>query len=189
MENNKFTKILEALLFSNSEPLSTTVLARIIGQNIKPSTISLLAKQLNQTYQETERSFSIAQTGDQLQMRTLPIYQTWLEKSQPLKPIKISSAALEVLAVIAYRQPTTRADIEFMRGVDASHTLKGLLDKNLIKIAGKAHSPGRPLLYKTSRKFLSLFSLQSLQDLPSLQDLDWSNTSQQPHLPPKIEAQ
>ncbi len=169
------SSVLEAILFSSLEPLSATVLSRILGKDINPpASIKLLTEQLNCSYQKTGRSFRVVQLGDRFQLRTLSEYQTWLQKALPLKPIKLSDPTMEVLAVIAYRQPTTRAEIEFMRGVDVSNILRGLLEKNLIKIAGKDTAPGRPILYKTSQKFLSLFNLQSLQDLPDPQDLGWS---------------
>ena len=91
---------------------------------------------------------------------------------QPSRPLRLSQAALETLAIVAYRQPVTRAEVEYVRGVDAGAVLRSLLERKLVRIAGHREVPGRPLLYGTSRRFLEVFGLTKLDDLPTLRDLE-----------------
>lgn len=164
-------KVVEAVLFSSSSVLSGQSLASILG-NSTPGHVATLIDSLNGEYEQTNRSFRIQQVAGGFQMRTLPIFRTWVQKSEPLKPVKLTQPALETLAIVAYRQPVTRADVENLRGVDCSSGLRTLLERKLIKIVGKDKSPGRPILYGTTREFLSLFNLNDLRELPTLEDLD-----------------
>jgi segregation and condensation protein B len=164
-------KVLEAVLFSSSNVLSGQNLATILG-NTTPKQVAELIDSLNGEYEQTSRSFRIESVANGYQMRTLPIYRTWVQKADPLKPVKLTQAAMETLAIVAYRQPVTRADVENLRGVDASYAMRSLLERRLIKIVGKDKAPGRPILYGTTRDFLSLFNLNDLRELPTLEDLD-----------------
>jgi segregation and condensation protein B len=105
------------------------------------------------------------------QLRTLPAYAPYVQAAQPERPLRLSQAALETLAVVAYRQPVTRAEVEHVRGVDAGAVLRSLLERRLLRIAGHREVPGRPLLYATSRRFLEVFGLARIEDLPTLRDL------------------
>jgi len=164
-------KVLEAVLFSSSSVMSGQNLATILG-NATPSHVFALIESLNEEYERTGRSFRIQSVAGGFQMRTLPIYRTWVQKAEPLKPVKLTQPALETLAIVAYRQPVTRADVENLRGVDCSYALRALLERRLVRIVGKDKSPGRPILYGTTRDFLSLFNLSDLRELPTLEDLD-----------------
>jgi segregation and condensation protein B len=164
-------KVLEAVLFSSSTVLTAKNLATVIG-NLTPGRVSELVAALNSEYEQTNRSFRIVEVAGGYQMRTLPLYRTWVQKSEPLKPVRLSQPAMETLAIVAYRQPATRATIEHLRGVDCSHGLRMLLERRLIRISGKDQSPGRPILYATTREFLSLFNLNDLRDMPTLEDFD-----------------
>ncbi len=168
-------KVLEALLFSSAEVLTAKQIGKVLG-GVPPVKLAQLADALNDEYERGNRVFRIEAVARGYQMRTLPIYKTWIRKLEPLKPMRLTQPALETLAIVAYRQPVTRADVEHLRGVDASHGLRALLEKKLIRIIGKDKSPGRPILYGTAREFLSLFNLNDLRDLPTLEELDLSPT-------------
>ena len=164
-------KVVEAVLFSSATVLTTRQLGEILGSARVPEVRELIDA-LNAEYEKTNRTFRIVRVGDGYQMRTLPMYKTWIAKAEPLKPVRLSPPILETLAIVAYRQPVTRAEIEHVRGVDCSGGLRRLLELRLVKILGKDKGPGRPILYGTSREFLSLFNLTDLRDLPTLEDLD-----------------
>ena len=104
------------------------------------------------------------------QFRTDTELAPWLRKLSKERPFRFSAAALETLAIIAYRQPVTRAEVEYLRGVDSGGVVKSLLERNLLRILGKKDVPGRPLMYGTSRHFLEFFGLKELQDLPTLKE-------------------
>jgi segregation and condensation protein B len=126
--------------------------------------------ELREEYRRARRGFVLAELADGYQLRSRPEHAEYIRRLQVSRPARISRAALETLAIIAYRQPATRADIEYLRGVDSGGVIKSLLDKRLVRIVGKKDMPGRPLLYGTSREFLEFFGLRSLEDLPSLKE-------------------
>lgn len=115
-----------------------------------------------------ERGFFLAQVGSAWQLRTTPAVATFVSPLSKVNPVRLSRAALETLAVVAYRQPSTRSDLERIRGVDCGGVLRALLDRKLLRIAGRKREAGRPMLYATTSEFLSQFSLGTLDDLPSL---------------------
>ncbi len=161
---------LEALLFSTHHPLTAGRLAELLGlPATKP--VRRAIKQLNQAYSDTVRSFRIEQVAGGFQILTLPEYGDLLKKLHQREiDAKLTKAALETLAIIAYKQPILRADIEAIRGVQCGETIRSLMEKHLVKIAGRAEVPGRPILYGTTRRFLELFGLNSLTDLPQSED-------------------
>ncbi len=171
MNESDAKKILEAVLFSTPEVLTIKALAAVLG-GAAPSALAAWIEELNREYESSSRTFRIARIGEGYQMRTLPMYKTWILKAQPFKPSRLTPAMLETLAIVAYRQPITRSEVEHLRGVDASFALRTLLDKKLVRIIGKDTTPGRPILYGTSREFLSLFNLADLKDLPTPEELD-----------------
>jgi segregation and condensation protein B len=171
MNEQDARKVLEAVLFASAQVLSAKELASILG-NSSPPHVQELVDALNADYETTSRTFRIVKIGDGFQMRTLPMYRTWIAKAEPLRPVRLTPPALETLAIVAYRQPVTRAEIEHVRGVDCSGALRRLLELRLVKIVGKDNRPGRPILYGTGREFLSLFNLADLRDLPTLEDFD-----------------
>ncbi|MDH4247076.1 MAG: SMC-Scp complex subunit ScpB [Deltaproteobacteria bacterium] len=171
MNEQDARKIVEAVLFASPEVLTIKQLATILG-GLRPQQVALLVDDLNAEYEKTSRTFRIFGVGEGYQMRTLPMYKTWIAKTEPLKPVRLSQPALEVLAIVAYRQPIARAEVEQLRGVDCSGPLRRLLELKLVRIAGKDKSPGRPILYGTTREFLSLFTLQDLKELPTLEEFD-----------------
>jgi segregation and condensation protein B len=157
---------LEALLFSTHHPLTAGRLAELLDlETTKP--IRAAIKQLNEQYDRTSRAFRIEQVAGGYQLLTLPTFGELLKKfHQKEGDAKLTKAALETLAIIAYKQPILRADVEAIRGVACGETIRSLMEKHLVKIAGRAEEPGRPILYGTTKRFLELFGLNSLKELP-----------------------
>ena len=159
-------RTLEALLFSTHHPLTAGRLAEMLElESTKP--VRRAIKELNEQYITADRSFRVEQVAGGYQLLTLPEFGEILKKAhQKEVDAKLTKAALETLAIIAYKQPILRADIEAIRGVACGETIRSLMEKHLVKIAGRAEIPGRPILYGTTRRFLELFGLNSLKDLP-----------------------
>jgi len=162
--------LMEALLFSTHHPLTAGRLAELMElETTKPIRKAIQA--LNQQYEDSGRSFRVEQVAGGYQLLTLPEYGDFLWKlHQKEIDAKLTKAALETLAIIAYKQPILRADIEAIRGVACGETVRSLMEKHLVKIAGRAEEPGRPILYGTTKRFLELFGLNSLKDLPQTEN-------------------
>ncbi|MGE5294387.1 MAG: SMC-Scp complex subunit ScpB [Solirubrobacterales bacterium] len=162
--------VIEAVLFATDEPLPEGKLAGIVeitGKQIRDSVESL-----NTKYQANGNAFRIEQIAGGYQMLTQPIYNSWLKKMVKVRSDnKLSPAAMETLAIIAYKQPIIRADIEAIRGVAVGEVIRSLMYKGLVKIAGRAEILGRPMLYGTTKKVLEIFGLNSVKDLPKAEDL------------------
>ena len=171
MEASEKRRIVEALVLSSPEPISAAKLAEIIPY-CEPGEVKDLVSELNTEYAGQDRSFEIWEVAGGYQIRTRAEFSGYLQKLQKERALRLSQAALETLAIIAYRQPVTRAEIEDVRGVDAGATVKSLLERHLIRIAGQREVPGRPMLYGTTRRFLEIFGLESLKNLPTLRELD-----------------
>ncbi len=162
--------VTEAVLFASDEPLSANRLADIVGTTVKQ--IRDHVKDLNDKYQTNANAFRIEQIAGGYQMMTLGPFNHWLKKLlRARSDSKLSPAALETLAIIAYKQPVIRADIEAIRGVAAGEMIRNLMYKGLVKIVGRAEVLGRPMLYGTTKKFLEVFGLNTLKDLPKIEEL------------------
>ena len=170
MERSEQLSIAEALILASPEPIPLPRLASLIP-SCKPAVARALVDELNAEYLMRGRAFEIWEVAGGFQLRTLPAFASYVQASQPERPLRLSQAALETLAVVAYRQPVTRAEIEHVRGVDAGAVLRSLLERHLVRIAGHREVPGRPLLYATSRRFLEVFGLARIEDLPTLREL------------------
>ena len=157
---------LEALLLSTHHPLTAGRLAELLDlETTKP--LRKAIKALNEQYASGGRSFRIEQVAGGFQILTLPDHGDLLKKfHQKEVDAKLTRAAIETLAIIAYKQPILRADVEAIRGVACGETIRSLMEKRLVKIAGRAEEPGRPILYGTTKRFLELFGLNSIKDLP-----------------------
>ena len=163
--------VLEAILFASDESLSPKRLVNIIGAS-SPGAVKQYIKKLNEKYKANGNSFRIEEIAGGFQMLTLSIYNSWLTKLVKVRDEgKLSPAALETLAIIAYKQPVIRADVEAIRGVGAGEIIRSLMYKGLVKIVGRAEVLGRPMLYGTTKKFLEVFGLSSLKDLPKIEEL------------------
>ena len=158
---------LEALLFSTHHPLTAGRLAELLSlESTKPVRQAIAA--LNDGYTATGRSFRIEQVAGGYQMLTLPQFGDLIQRLvQKDIDAKLGKAAMETLAIIAYKQPILRVDVEGIRGVACGETIRNLMEKHLVKIAGRAEEPGRPILYGTTKRFLEVFGLNSLSDLPA----------------------
>lgn len=162
--------VVEAVLFASDESLAEARLADIVG--VPARQIRQLVTSLNEKYQANKNAFRIEKIAGGYQMLTLSPYNCWLEKLVRVRDdSKLSTAALETLAIIAYKQPVIRADIEAIRGVAAGDIIRSLIYKGLVKIVGRAEVLGRPMLYGTTKKFLQTFGLDSLKDLPKVEEL------------------
>jgi len=162
--------VVEAVLFASDEPLTAERLANIAESRVKQ--IRQHIKSLNEKYQANKNTFRIEQVAGGYQMMTLSPYNHWLKKLlRARSDSKLSPAALETLAIIAYKQPVIRADIEAIRGVTVGEIIRGLMYKGLVKIVGRAEVLGRPMLYGTTKKFLEIFGLNTLKDLPKVEEL------------------
>jgi segregation and condensation protein B len=167
----KVEQIVEATLFASQTPLTPADIVRA-DESLSVETVEAAIQQLRQAYEESERAFQVYQLGDGYQVLTKPEYAPYLERfdSVPRAP-HLSPAALETLAIIAYRSPIGRIEIEDVRGVSASSVLRTLLDWELVEVVGRGEGLGRPLLYGVTRKFLEHFGLKDLSDLPSPEEL------------------
>jgi segregation and condensation protein B len=179
------TKVVEALLFSAQKPLSIREIATAIKgagaeDELSPNQFARVSEaevagaleQLKVEYIEQERAFQLNEKAEGWQLATDPKYARWVRQLFPApKPARLSAPALETLAIIAYRQPITRADVEAVRGVNIDGVLQTLMERGLVKISGRAEIPGRPLLYETTQFFLDHVGLRTLDELPNVEEL------------------
>lgn len=169
MKEMELKAIIEALILASDKPLSIDRMKEIIEGAERKDIIRCISILQNE-YGEG-RGFYLSEVAEGYQFRTRARYAPYLQKLYKIKAPKFSQPALETLAIVAYRQPITRAEVEELRGVDAGGVIKGLLEKKLIKISGKKDVPGRPIIYGTTREFLEAFGLKDLKSLPTLKDL------------------
>jgi segregation and condensation protein B len=163
--------VLEALLFATDAPIPAPKLAQLVGVG-DARDIKQHIEELNAKYAQNGHAFRIENIAKGYQMLTLPAYNSWVGKLLKVRDeSKLSPAALETLAVVAYKQPVLRADIEVIRGVACGDLLNRLREMNLVKIVGRAEEPGRPMLYGTTQRFLQVFGLGTLADLPTAEAL------------------
>ncbi len=158
---------LEAVLFIAREPLHSRKLSQLAGLQDGTEARSLI-RQLDKRYTEQGRAWCIKQVAGGFQLRTRPMFSDWLRKIQATEsaPTRLSSPAMETLAVVAYRQPVLKAEIEAVRGVACGELLRQLLDRGLVRISGRSPELGNPYLYGTTRKFLEVFGLSNIETLP-----------------------
>ena len=163
--------VIEAVLFASDEPITPKKLAEIVGTGgVKEIRQHIV--ELNEKYDRQNFAFRIESIAGGYQMLTRSEYNVWLSKLLKVRSeSKLSPAALETLAIISYKQPIMRVDVEAIRGVGCGEMIRQLCEKGLVKIVGRAEELGRPLLYGTTKKFLEVFGLSSLRDLPQAQDL------------------
>lgn len=171
-EKRPYLGVVEALIFSSDSPLPVAKIREIVP-TLSAREVRQMIEILNARYGETGQSFRINEIAGGYRMFTLPEFAPYVEKLYENKQKnRLTAKALETLAIIAYKQPVTRGEIEEIRGVNVDGVVRTLLSRNLITIAGRAQTPGSPFLYKTTRKFLDYFGLNSLDDLPRLKEID-----------------
>jgi len=162
--------IVESLLFVHDQPLTLDRLALLLEEHER-SDIRIALDELMQEYGTAERGIVLAQVAGGYQLRSRPENADYIRRLTKSRGVKFSQSALETLSIIAYRQPITRAEVEYLRGVDSGGVLKTLLEKKLLRILGKKDVPGKPLIYGTSREFLELFGLKDIGSLPTLKEI------------------
>jgi segregation and condensation protein B len=171
----RLASIIESVLFAAGGPMSVKDLVEILkgprGSGPKAKEIEKALTELLDEYAPGKRGIQLLQVGGGYQFRTARENAQWVRAVFRDKPARLGRATLETLAIVAYKQPATRADIESVRGVDAEAALATLLERRLVKIAGRKETVGRPLLYSTTPEFLEAFGLNDLKDLPSLKEL------------------
>jgi segregation and condensation protein B len=179
------TQVIEALLFAAQKPLTTRELVAAIKgaggaddllpnefARTKEAEVAAALEQLKIEYVQQGRAFQLAEKAEGWQLVSDPAYGSWVRELFPaVKPARLTPPSLETLAIIAYRQPITRADIEAVRGVAVDGVLQNLMERGLVKIGGRAEVPGRPLLYETTQFFLEHFGLRDLDELPNAEEL------------------
>ena len=170
MEQSDKRRVAEALILGSVEPISGQRIAEIIPY-CKPKHVKGLVDELNADYIKTGRAFEIVEVAGGYQMRTLPEFAPYLQQTLKTRALRLSQAALETLAVVAYRQPVTRGEIEHIRGVDVGAVIRSLIERKLVRMAGHRDVPGKPMLYTTTKRFLEVFELSALDELPTLRDL------------------
>jgi len=163
--------LVEALIFVSPLPLNVKKIVEVVGESFSQKDIQETISRLQGEYDSPERGLYLQEVAEGFQFRTKPRYGEWIKKLKKITPTRLSRATLETLAIIAYKQPATKGDIELLRGVEVEGIIKTLLEKNLIRILGRKEVPGRPILYGTTRRFLELFELKDLSSLPSLEEI------------------
>jgi segregation and condensation protein B len=171
VEDGQYKAVIESLIFVSESPLSLERIKEVLGDVSKKDVQRLLAE-LKADYESGQRGFTLEEVAEGFQFRTRPAHAEWIKRLKKTKPLAMSQPALETLAIIAYRQPVVRADVEKIRGVDSGGVLRTLLERKLIKILGKKDVPGKPLVYGTSKQFLEMFGLKDLASLPTLKDVE-----------------
>ncbi len=167
LEEKDMEAAMEAILFAAGEPIGAERLC--LALELERDQVDQLCKQLADTYSYERRGIRLLRLGDSYQLCSAPEYADRIRRAfERRKPPQLSQPALEVLSIIAYFQPTTRAYVEQVRGVDSSYTINLLLERGLIEEAGRLSVPGRPILFRTTAQFLRCFSLSSLEELPPL---------------------
>lgn len=162
--------IIESVLFSADAPVSLDRLCELLPEHDRAD-IKTTLQELVTFFEERNGGFHVVNVANGWQFRTHASLQPYVVRHVKTKSLKFSQSALETLAIVAYRQPVTRSEIEYLRGVDCGGVLRTLLEKKLVRILGKKDIPGRPLIYGTSKEFLEIFGLKDLKSLPTLKEI------------------
>ena len=196
------SQVIEALLFSAQKPLSgRDLVAAIKGAGdadelvpnefarVTQPEVAAALEQLKIEYIEQNRAFQLVEKAEGWQLMTDSAYAPWVRQLFPAaKPVRLTAPSLETLAIVAYRQPITRADVEAVRGVAVDGVLQSLLERGLVRISGRSDVPGRPLLYETTQFFLEHFGLRNLDELPNAEELRHRHLPSAPPAQPAPEA-
>lgn len=186
MQEN-LNNIIESLLFVSEEPLTVEKFKQIL-ETVEAKDIRSALQSLAEQYEIRGGGFKLAEVAGGWQLRSRPEYNQWIKRMLQPSPQRLSKAALETLAIVAYNQPIIRADIEHIRGVDAGGVLRQLLERKLIRVLGRKEIPGRPLIYATTKLFLELFELKDLKDLPSPKEIEEMSAATEPASEPNSPA-
>jgi segregation and condensation protein B len=170
MNDFEIKPILESIIFVSDTPVQLETLVEILPESSKEAILEGIHR-IQKEYEEDFRGLELVEVAGGYQFRTKPRWAAWIQRLKKAKAVKLSRSALETLAMVAYRQPIIRPEIEAIRGVDSGWVLRTLLEKGLIKVMGRKDIPGRPIVYGTTQAFLELFSLNTLSDLPTLREI------------------
>lgn len=169
---NEGKTIIECLLFASNEPLSVSKIREVV-ENLSAKQVEAHIHEINEEYASLKKPYEIYKIADGYLVRTKESYSTYIEQLYKKKRgERLSQAGAEVLAIVAYKQPVTRAQIDEIRGVDSSGIIANLMDRELIQIVGKLEVPGRPSVYGVTKQFLQHFGLSSIQELPKLEEIE-----------------
>ena len=171
MSESVIREIVESILFVADTPLSFDRLATIL-EEFDRDEIRRAIDAITADCNSQRRGMELVLVAGGYQFRSRPEYADYIRRLKKVKPARFSPSALETLAIVAYRQPVTRGEVEYLRGVDSGGILKSLLDRKLIKIIGKKDIPGKPLIYGTTREFMETFNLKDLASLPTLREIE-----------------
>jgi segregation and condensation protein B len=163
---------IEAVLFMSDKPIGLSKIRQVVDSEIPYKVFKNLMQELKQSYSSNSKGIDIVEINNGYQFRTKPQMASVLRKMVKTQPLKLTTTNMETLAIIAYKQPITKEEIDKLRGVDSGYMIRNLMEKRLIKIVGRSEQIGRPMLYGTTHEFLELFSLKSLEDLPPLHELE-----------------
>lgn len=172
LSNSYLKKVIESIIFTSSKPVTIKEL-KYYFKDHETKDLRALLKNLMVEWENSERGISLVEVSNGFQFRTKPEFaDEIIDFNKEIKKFRLSKASLEVLAITAYKQPVTRIEIEQIRGVDCSGVVSLLLDKKLLEIRGRKEVPGKPFLYGTTDEFLETFNLKSLNDLPTLKEIE-----------------
>ena len=185
MDTETYVPIVDALIFASDAPLGIGRIKQILEEadpaaEITTPGIKSVIEEIHRENRDSHRGFFLQEVAGGYQYRTRPNYAAWVKRLRKGKAFRLTSSTLETLAITAYRQPITRGEIEKIRGVDCGGVVKNLLERGLIKIVGRKNIPGRPFLMGTTKRFLEMFGLERLSDLPSLKDIQDLDDAQLP---------
>ena len=167
MESRDVEAAIEAILFVSGEPVKISRIADVLG--VAEHEIEVASERLRETYSSVSRGIRLVRMEDTIQLCSSPEYADYIRRAlEARKPPQLTQPALEVLSIIAYFGPVTNAYIEQIRGLDSSHTVKLLQERELVEACGRLSAPGRPILYRTTHTFLRTFGMESLKELPEL---------------------
>jgi segregation and condensation protein B len=173
LEMVQVKSVIESLLLASEKPITISVLKEVFkGSNTTTDSIKRCLNDLIIEYTGAERGMSLSEVGGGYQLRTKSDNMVFVRRLTKGRPFKLSGPALEVLSIIAYKQPLIKAEVDSIRGVESGHLVRALMDRSLVKFVGKSEMPGKPMLYGTTRKFLEIFGLRDLRELPSLSEID-----------------
>lgn len=170
MDKDSLKPILEAIIFASEPPVSIDRIMNVL-EGERRDEVKAVLKEMLEEFKNPQRGIFLEEVAGGYQFRTRPEFASWLKKLFKIGPQRLSKPSMETLAMIAYKQPITRMEIEELRGVDTGGVLKTLMDRNLIKVIGRKDVPGRPQVYGTTKEFLEVFDLKDLSSLPTLKEI------------------
>lgn len=178
IDGTRLSSVIESLIFTSPDPISAEKLCDIIKQgdenlDLKPDAIEPFIEKLNQRYEENGLAFGIRRVGGGFTFATRKKLDPWLSIFQHENAYrKLSQAAIETMAIVAYKQPITKPEVDEIRGVDSGYILRQLLEKVLIEVSGRLNAPGKPLLYRTTQHFLQHFGINAIDELPKPREIE-----------------